>query len=70
MRHWYPKREQREGKISALNWIQVTKERKQLTSNSSVVERENFNIGDYVNVQVEKSTSATLIGKSVKTENH
>jgi tRNA-2-methylthio-N6-dimethylallyladenosine synthase len=31
--------------------------------------RENFNIGDYVNVQVEKSTSATLIGKSVKIEN-
>ncbi len=32
--------------------------------------RENFNIGDYVNVKVEKSTSATLIGKAVKTGNH
>mgnify|MGYP001186498720 FL=1 len=32
--------------------------------------RENFNIGDYVNVQVEKSTSATLIGRAVKTGNH
>lgn len=28
--------------------------------------RENFKIGDYVNVKVEKSTSATLIGKAVK----
>jgi tRNA-2-methylthio-N6-dimethylallyladenosine synthase len=32
--------------------------------------REDFNIGDYVNVKVEKSTSATLIGKAVKTGNH
>jgi tRNA-2-methylthio-N6-dimethylallyladenosine synthase len=32
--------------------------------------KEDFNIGDYVNVKVEKSTSATLIGKAVKTGNH
>ena len=32
--------------------------------------RENFKIGDYVKVKVEKSTSATLIGKAVGIVNY